>query len=271
MPPTFSPDTARADAPFDLSGRTALVTGGGQGIGYGIARGLLCAGARVVVAGRDAARLEAAVQTLAVFGRVCAAPPLDLADTAAIAPWFEALEMGGAFGDDGGIELLVNNAGVVQVGPAENLDLLAFDALMRVNVTAGLALTQAFARARMARRLGGAALCVASLYSNHARPGLAAYTIAKGAVRQMVQALAVEWASHGIRVNGLAPGFTVTPMMAALHANPEVDAWVRGRTPLGRWATPADHAGPAVFLLSDAARFITGHLLPVDGGLTATL
>jgi gluconate 5-dehydrogenase len=173
-------------------------------------------------------------------------------------------------GRAGGIDILVNNAAINVRGRAEDIALADFERVQRVNVTAPFVLAQCFARERIATARPGNIVFTASLMSEAARPTTAPYTASKGGVRQLVRALAVDWAPHGIRVNGIGPGYIETEMTRPLRDQPEFDAWVRRRTPLGRWGRPGDFEGAVVFLASDAARFVTGQILYVDGGWLAT-
>jgi len=169
----------------------------------------------------------------------------------------------------GGFDLLVNNAGIHRRAPAEAMERHLFEEVLTVNLTAPFLLAQAFARERIACGKPGRILFIASLMSEAARPTVANYTAAKGGVKQLVKALAVEWARHRILVNGIGPGYIRTELTAPLQQDEALNAWILGHTPLARWGEPADFAGAAVFLASDASAFITGHILYVDGGFLA--
>jgi gluconate 5-dehydrogenase len=203
-----------------------------------------------------------------------APPAADNRADSAPRPAREAEQDGGSGtsseGRPGGIDILVNNAGINIRGRAEDIALADFERVQRVNVTAPFVLSQCFARERIAAARPGSIVFTASLMSEAARPTTAPYTASKGGVRQLVRALAVDWAPHGIRVNGIGPGYIETEMTRPLRDQPEFDAWVRRRTPLGRWGRPDDFEGAVVFLASDAARFVTGQILYVDGGWLAT-
>lgn len=252
---------------FSLAGKTALVTGGNSGIGLGIAKGLVKAGARVAISGRSEAKCADALIALRALGGADAALALtaDLADTDAIPAFFDR-----AASALGGVEILVNSAGITTRSRADLTPLDQYERVLRVNLTAPYVLSQCFARARIAAGLGGSIIMIASLMSEASRPTTSAYTASKGGIRQLVRALAVDWAPFGIRVNGIGPGFIHTPMNQVLVDNPEFDAWVKKRAPLGRWGLPEDFEGPAIFLASDAARFMTGQIVYVDGGWLAT-
>jgi gluconate 5-dehydrogenase len=250
---------------FDLTGRKALVTGGNTGIGLGIARALAGAGASVAIVGRDEGRNRVALGQLAALRAGCRAFIYDLDDNEGI-PAFYAR----AAGEMGGLDVLVNNAGIQHRGRADEIALDDLNRVLRVNLIAPYVLSQCFAREHIANGTPGSIVMIASLMSEAARPTTSPYTASKGGIRQLVRALAVDWAAFGIRVNGIGPGYIHTAMNQPLIDNPEFDAWVKKRTPLGRWGTPDDFAGAAVFLASDASAFITGQILYVDGGWLAT-
>ena len=252
---------------FDLSGKTALVTGGNSGIGLGIAKGLARAGARVAILGRDEAKSGEALAALREIGGEGGARAYgcDLADTAAIPALFDTVAA-----DMNGVDVLVNSAGITTRSRADLTPLDQYELVLKVNLTAPYVMSQCFARARIAAERGGSIILIASLMSEAARPTVSAYAASKGGIRQLVRAFAVDWAPFGIRVNGIGPGFIATPMNRVLLDNPEFDAWVRKRTPLGRWGKPDDFEGAAVFLASEASAFVTGQILYVDGGWLAT-
>jgi gluconate 5-dehydrogenase len=269
------------DASFDLTGRRALVTGGSAGIGLGIARGLARAGATVAIAGRTPERLERALAELHEIRPDAQAFTLDVSAAAALpGRW---AEISAALG---GVDILVNNAGTTWRSPAHTLPLDKWDDVIATNVRAPFVLAQLFARERIAAAeargtdhalttadssRGGAVLFTASILSAQARKDNAPYAASKGAIRQLVKALAIDWAPWGIRVNAIGPGYIRTDLTRPLHEDPAFSAWIVGHTPLGRWGEPDDLAGAAVFLCSPAASFITGQVLYVDGGFLATL
>jgi gluconate 5-dehydrogenase len=250
---------------FDLTGKTALVTGGNGGIGLGMARGLASAGAAVAIVARDPKKNLSALKVLQALQPECQSFIFDLAQTADLPGAYDRVSEA-----MGGIDILVNNAGTQRRGRADRIDIDDFEYLFRINVTAVYALSQCFARERMAKGRGGCIIMTASLMSEAARRENSAYTATKGAIRQLVRALAVDWAPFDIRVNGIGPGYVRTELTRALWEDEQFDQWVESRTPMGRWARPDDYEGAAVFLASEAAAFVTGQILYVDGGWLAT-
>ncbi|MFG1265972.1 SDR family NAD(P)-dependent oxidoreductase [Xanthobacter aminoxidans] len=245
---------------FDLSGRTALVTGGSSGIGLAIAAGLGQAGAGVVLAARRAAELDAACADLARNGIAARAIVADLAadDGAEL--------LAEAAGDD--IDILVNAAGMNLRQPFGAVTREAFDLHMAVHVRAPFMLVQKLAPA-MAGRGWGRVLNIASLQSFRAFPNSAPYGAAKGAVAQLTRAMAEEWSRHGITANAIAPGFFPTALTQAVFEDEARAAHNAAQTAIGRNGRLEDLVGPAVFLASDAGAYVTGQVLAVDGGFTA--
>ena len=253
--------------PFDLGGKRALVTGGSRGIGYGIAAALARAGAEVVLVARDEEKLEAARAKLdAASGKPVHAFAVDLAQSQTIGDAYDRIVR-----ETGPLDILVNNAGITRRGASVGFPLEDWELVQRVNVTAVFELSRAFARERIASSKGGKIVNIASLASEVARPTIAAYAASKGAIKQLTKALAVEWAPHGINVNAIGPGYIATEMTKPLIDDERFDCWIKQRTPLGRWGTPEDLAGAAVFLAAAASDFLTGQILYVDGGILAAM
>lgn len=250
---------------FTLSGKRALVTGGNAGIGLAISRAFAEAGAAVAIIGRNEGKNRAALDSLQAVVPACRAYACDVGDVKSLPNVYLDISR-----DMGGIDILVNNAGAQARGRADTISPEVWDLSLRVNLTAPFVLSQCFARERIDAGYPGAILMIASLMSEASRPTTAPYTAAKGGIRQLIKALAVDWAPHGIRVNGIGPGYIETDMTRSLIEDAEFDAWVKKRTPLGRWGQPEDLQGAAVFLASDAACFVTGQILYVDGGWLAT-
>jgi gluconate 5-dehydrogenase len=246
---------------FDLTGRRALVTGSSQGIGFALARGLAAAGAEIVLNGRDPARLSAAAK--AIPGAVALA--FDATDHHAVRAAVDGFEAEG-----GPIDILVNNAGMQHRAPLEDFPPEAFERLLQTNIASVFHVGQAVARHMIARG-SGRIINIASVQTALARPGIAPYTATKGAVGNLTKGMATDWAHHGLQCNAIAPGYFDTPLNAALVADPAFTAWLEKRTPAGRWGRVEELVGACIFLASDAASFVNGHILYVDGGITASL
>lgn len=246
---------------FDLTGKRALVTGSSQGIGLALAKGLAAAGADVVLNGRDQARLAAAVATIPG----ARALPFDATNHAEVRAAVDAFEA-----EVGPIDILVNNAGMQHRAPLEDFPPEAFERLLQTNIASVFHVGQAVARHMIARRTGKI-INIASVQSALARPSIAPYTATKGAVANLTKGMATDWAKHGLNCNAIAPGYFDTPLNAALVADPAFSAWLEKRTPAGRWGRVEELVGACVFLASEAASFVNGHVLYVDGGITASL
>ncbi len=250
---------------FDLTGRIALVTGSSRGIGLALARGLGEAGARILLNARDAARTEAAAQALRDDGLDALACPFDVTDPQEVADGLANCEQ-----LMGPLDILINNAGIQRRGPLLDMPEETWAEVLDTNLTAVFRVGREAAR-RMASRKRGKIINIASLMSEVARPGVAPYAAAKGGVRLLTRAMCVEWAPLGINVNAIGPGYFATELNADLVADATFDAWIRARTPAGRWGRVDELVGAAVFLASDAASFVHGQVLYVDGGVLAGL
>lgn len=246
---------------FDLSGKTALVTGSSRGLGLAMARGLAEAGAHVVLNGRDASRLEAAVQDLRDDGYDVQPSVFDVTDEQAVST---------AVGEIDRVDVLINNAGTTVRGMLHDLEREDLEHVHSVHVT-GAFLTSKHVVRGMIERRSGKIINTCSLTSEAGRPGVGVYMAAKGGLRNLTRAMAVDWARYNIQVNGIGPGYFKTELTRPLAEDPEFDEWLCGRTPAGRWGRPEDLAGAAVFLASDASNFVNGHILYVDGGVLASL
>jgi len=248
---------------FDLTGRSALVTGGNSGIGFAMARALGLAGARVALAARRRDETLAAAAQLASDGIESLAIPIDLAR-----PDFPAEIMSALSGARMAPDVLVNAAGVNLRQPFAEVTSDAFDLHIALHLRAPFLLTQALAPA-MAERQWGRIINIASLQSYRAFPNSAPYGAAKGGVVQLTRAIAEEWSPHGVTCNAIAPGFFPTPLTAAVFADAERAARNARQTAIGRNGDLDDLTGATVFLASDASAYVTGQTLAVDGGFTA--
>jgi gluconate 5-dehydrogenase len=250
---------------FSLKGRVALVTGSTSGIGLALARGLTGAGATVVLNSHVAEELSHARKLFESDGLEAHDALFDVTDTAAINAQIARIEK-----DVGPIDVLVNNAGIQRRAPLEDFAAQDWDDLMRVNIDGVFYVARAVAKHMIPRRRGSI-INICSINSELARPAIAPYTATKGAVKMLTKGMAVDWGRYRIRVNGIGPGYFETPLTQHLVADEAFTGWVRARVPLGRWGQVDDLVGAAVFLASDAASFVTGHVLYVDGGVTAGL
>ncbi|GHF36478.1 NAD(P)-dependent dehydrogenase (short-subunit alcohol dehydrogenase family) [Deinococcus metalli] len=250
---TTAPDPRPILDLFRIGGRHAVVTGAAQGIGFEIAKGLAQAGARVTIADLNPDVGEAAAASIGGTFEV-----LDVTDVAAVAALAARLP---------DVEILVNNAGIVRNTPAEDTPDDDWRAVMTVNVDGVFWCCREFGRAMLARGRGSivSTASMSGMISNHPQPQ-AAYNASKAAVIHLTRSLAGEWASRGVRVNCVSPGYTATPMTKRGLDTPEWRATWLGETPMGRLAEPFEIAPAVLYLASDAASFVTGHSLVVDGG-----
>ncbi len=250
---------------FDLSGRTALITGSSRGLGRVMARGLARAGARVVLNGRNPDALDGAVEAFRSQDLQADGAAFDVTDKASIDAAVDRIET-----DIAPVDILVNNAGIQDRGPAEELSEEAWRRVIDTNLTSVFLLSQAVGR-RMIGRGRGKIICTCSLMSEITRPSISNYSAAKGGVKMLVRALCVEWAKHGVQVNGIGPGYFLTDLTRPLHDDPTFNAWITGRTPAGRWGDPEELVGAAIYLASAASDFVNGQILYVDGGILAAV
>lgn len=248
---------------FDLSGKRALVTGGGRGLGLGMATGLAEAGAKVVIIGSSAAA-EKSAQALREKGLDVTGLQGDLSDRDGLPVLFDqAVALLG-----GGIDILLNNAGVQRRNHCEDFTLEDWDTVLNVNLSTVFVLCQLAGRKMLAQG-GGKIINMASMLSFFGGFTVPAYAASKGGVAQLTKALSNEWAGKNIQVNAIAPGYMDTEMNTALVNDEGRNAEILGRIPAHRWGRPEDMKGLAVFLASHASDYITGAVIPVDGGYLA--
>ncbi len=250
---------------FSLQGKRALITGAGQGIGLTLARGLGAAGAELLLNDVEAARLAVAATALRAGGLRVTTGVFDVAREAEVLAGVAALERAA-----GPIDILVNNAGIHRRAPLAEMSLTDWQAVLDVNLTSAFLVSRAVAPGMMARR-SGKIINLCSMNSEISRPTIANYAAAKGGLKMLTRAMAVEWGGHNVQANGLGPGYVRTDLTGTLTTNAEFDRYICARTPAGRWGTPAELIGAAVFLASPAADFVNGQILYVDGGLLAAL
>jgi gluconate 5-dehydrogenase len=251
---------------FDLSGKTALITGSSEGLGLAMARGLAAAGAAIVLNGRDEKKLAAAAKSIADDGHNVAARAFDVADEEAVISAFEEFDAAGV-----DIDILINNAGIQLRKPMVDLKTEEWRRVVDIHLTGSFQVGREAARRMIARGRGGKIINIASLASEVARATISPYVAAKGGVRMLTRSMAAEWAQHDIQANAIGPGYIATEMNRALLDDPKFDAWVKGRTPSGRWGKPEDLIGVAVFLASPSSNYVNGQIIYVDGGLLAVI
>jgi len=250
---------------FGLSGSVALVTGSSAGIGLALAQGLAGAGAKVAVNGRTGKTVEAAVEAIKSAGGEAYSAPFDVAEPEEVGKAVARIEA-----EFGPIDILVNNAGIQRRGPLEDYPEETWRELMRANLDSVFYVSKAVARGMIGRKRGRI-VNIASVQSELARANIAPYTASKGGVKMLTKGMATDWGKHGIRVNAIAPGYFKTVLNQALVEDEKFSAWLTARTPMGRWGDVDELIGAAIFLASDASSFVNGHILYVDGGITACL
>ncbi|MGL4325124.1 MAG: glucose 1-dehydrogenase [Beijerinckiaceae bacterium] len=254
-----------SDQIFRLDGKTALVTGSGQGIGLAIAQGLARAGAHVVLNGRDGARLAGTLAAMKAEGLQASACICDVTDQAAVDAAIAGVESA-----SGGIDILVNNAGIQIRAPFTEFPRSEWDRMIATNLSSVFYVSQAVAKGMVARKRGKI-INIGSVMCELGRPSIIPYTATKGAIKMMTRGMCAELGKHNIQVNAIGPGYIVTELNRALLADATFDGWVKARTPAGRWGETDELIGAAVFLASPASNFVNGHLLMVDGGMTSVV
>jgi gluconate 5-dehydrogenase len=250
---------------FDLTGRTALVTGSSRGLGRAMAEGLAAAGAAVVLNGANAGRLSEAAARMREAGHNVHESCFDVTDEKAVTEAFAALDAAGI-----AVDILVNNAGIQFRKPMLELDTADWHRVIETNLTSAFIIGREAAR-RMVPRGYGKIVNIGSLTSDAARATVAPYTVAKGGIKMLTRAMTAEWAAHGIQANAIGPGYMLTDMNQALVDDASFNAWVVGRTPARRWGKPEELIGTVVFLASAASDYVNGQIIYVDGGMLAVL
>jgi len=250
---------------FCLEGRTALVTGSSRGIGHALAIAMGNAGARIILNGRNEETLREAAANLAEQGIEVATAVFDVTDPDSVNSAIDGIES-----EISQIDILVNNAGIQRRASLEDFDDDDWRDLLATNLDSVYYVSKAVAR-HMIPRGAGKIINIGSVMCELARPTIAPYTASKGGVRNLTRGMCADWARHGLQINAIGPGYFATPLNKALVEDPEFDAWLKQRTPAGRWGDLEDLHGAVVFLASNASNFVNGHTLYVDGGMTTVV
>ncbi|ADU69144.1 SDR family oxidoreductase [Pantoea sp. At-9b] len=251
---------------FNLSGKTALITGSTRGLGLAYAQGLAQAGARVILNGTREEPMQQALANLREQGCDARGFLFNVADEAEIEAVFARLDA-----EQIAVDIVINNAGIQFRKPMLELALADWQRVLDVNLTSAFLVARAAARRMVARNSGGKIINIGSLTSEAARATVAPYTAAKGGIKLLTKSMAAEWAPFNIQSNGIGPGYILTDMNAALVDNAAFNQWVCNSNPSGRWGKPEELIGTAVYLASDASNYVNGQMIYVDGGWLATL
>lgn len=251
---------------FNLSGKTALVTGATHGLGMAIAVGLAKAGARIVINDIKEERLDNAVIEYAEKGVKIHPYVFDVTDEAAAVKHVALIEK-----EVGPIDILVNNAGIIKRIPMIDMEVSEWEQVIKVDLTGPFIMSKAVGKGMIARR-AGKIINICSMMSELGRDTVSAYAAAKGGLKMLTKNTATEWAKYNIQINGIGPGYFATAQTAPIRVNGHpFNDWIISRTPAGRWGDPEDLVGTAIFLASKASDFVNGHILYVDGGILATI
>ena len=251
---------------FDLTGKTALITGSARGLGFAYAKGLANAGAHVILNDLNDIVLQEAVEQLQSKGLSAQGIAFNVADEKAVEQAFQQIDE-----QDIAIDILINNAGIQYRQSIVDLALADWQKVIDVNLTSVFLVSKAAASRMIARNTGGKIINIASLTSEAARPTVSPYTAAKGGVKMLTRSMAAEWAKFNIQANAIGPGYILTDMNTALINNADFDKWVKNSNPAERWGKPEELVGTAIFLSSTASDYINGQVIYVDGGWLAVL
>ncbi|MGA7782299.1 MAG: SDR family oxidoreductase [Paraburkholderia sp.] len=251
---------------FDLTGRTALITGSARGIGFALAEGLANAGATVLLNGTQADTVAQAVERLQDKGLKVQGRAFDVTNEPAVAAAFEQWDHEGVQ-----VDIVVNNAGIQFRKPLVELALSDWQRVIDTNLTSAFIVARQAAKRMIARGTGGKIVNIGSLTSEGARATVGAYTAAKGGIKMLTRAMSAEWGPSNIQANAIGPGYILTDMNQPLIENAAFDAWVKSSNPSQRWGKPEELVGTAIYLASAASSYVNGQIIYVDGGWLAVL
>jgi len=246
---------------FSLKGKSGIVTGGGTGLGKGMATAVIQAGAEILIVGRRKDILEKTAKELSHFGGPVIPFPADLSKMGDISKIVDK-----AIQEFGKVDFLFNNAGNIRRAPCEDYSETDWDEVFQTNLKGPFFLAQAVAKTMIAAKRPGSIVNTSSLIAFIGGKNVPAYAASKGGINQVTKSMANDWAKYGIRVNAIGPGWFTTDLTEAVQKNKERNAGIIGRIPLGRWGNPEEIGGAAVFLASDASSYVTGQTIMVDGG-----
>ena len=251
---------------FDLSGKVAVVTGGTHGLGMAMAEGLASAGAELAITSTTPSKLDEALDYYHSKGYSATGYLFDVTDEREAAQKVSLM-----LATHGKIDILVNNAGIIKRVPALEMDVADFRKVIDVDLTGPFIMSQLVGK-HMIKRQSGKIVNICSMMTELGRDNVVAYASAKGGLKMLTKNLATEWAKHNIQVNGIGPGYFATTQTEPIRVDGHpFNDFIISRTPEGRWGNPEDLAGTAIFLASDASKFINGHIIYVDGGILATI
>ena len=250
---------------FDLTGKTALITGAWRGIGFALAGGLAAAGAKILINGRGQDKTARAVAALREAGYTASELVFDVADNEASIAAIDGYEA-----SHGPIDIIINNAGIQHRSSLMDFDAAAFDRVLATNTQGVFHVSRAVAR-HMAKRGQGKIINIASIMSKMARHHVSAYITSKAAVAGLTRAMTSEWAEHGINCNAIGPGYISTELTQSLFTDQAFSQWLTDNTPAGRWGEVQDLVGTAIYLAAPASDFVHGQIIYVDGGMTTTV
>lgn len=251
---------------FDLTGKTALITGAVHGLGMAMAKGLGNAGATIVVNNNSPEALEAAIAEYKDSGLDVHGYVFDVTDDSAVENAIAKIEK-----EVGPIDILVNNAGIIKRTPIVDMDTKDFELVVKVDLVGPFIVSKYVAKGMIARG-GGKIINICSMMSELGRTSVSAYAAAKGGLKMLTRSMATEWARFNIQTNGIGPGYFATSQTAPIRVDGHpFNEFIMGRTPAGRWGNPEDLQGAAIFLSSKASDFVNGHVVYVDGGILATI
>ena len=246
---------------FSVKDKVVLITGSSRGLGFTFAKAFAENGAKVIINGRNSDSLAEARKKMQEMRHTVHTATFDVFDEEAVEREIKIIEK-----SSGPVDVLINNAGIQRRGPLEELALNDWEEVLKVNLSGAFVVSKAVVK-NMIKQKKGKIINTCSLMSELGRNTTGAYAEAKGGLKMLTKAMTVEWAKHNIQINGIGPGYFATEMTKKLVEDEKFDAWIKGRTPAGRWGDPEELCGTALYLASDASSFVNGQIIYVDGGL----